>query len=227
MASSALALNPVNWNVSLSTTGQDVFWTSPTTLTLGFPEYDYSYEITKLNARVSILGDRDLLGELETTSGSGTTTSLPSVILEESLNEPTTGSSADIRIEIGADGFGRGSGTNVELGSFTIFRIQRVDLEATISVIGIPTGDYNRDGEVSVEDYQVWKTNFGSTVSLNADGNNNNRVDAADYSIWRDAFTSAGGSGSAAVVPEPAAAAFLVALVPALAVLRRRRTPRV
>jgi hypothetical protein len=221
-ASTASAANPVTWNVALSTTGQDVFWTSPTALTLGFPEYDWSYEITKLNAQVFLLGEQNLLGELETTSGAGTTTTLPAVLVDQSLSEPTTGSTADIVIGIDASGVGRASGTNIELGSVSIFRIQRVDLEATISVIGIPTGDYNRNGEVDLNDYQVWKANFGSTANLAADGNDDDRVDAADYVVWRDAFSSAGGGSVALSVPEPVTVAIFLAAAPALALLRRR-----
>lgn len=221
-ASTSIAVNPVTWNVALSTTGQDVFWTSPTALTLGFPEYDWSYEITKLDAQVFILGKQNLLGQLESTTGSGTSSVLPAVIVNESLSEPTTGSTADIRIEVDAAGLGRASGTNVELGSVGIFRIQRVDLAATISVIGIPDGDYNRDGAVTLADYDVWKSAFGSTANLNADGNNNNIVDTADYAIWRNAFNSSSGAGTVTPVPEPAFASCLVIAMAALAVSRRR-----
>ena len=221
-ASLSQAANPVTWNVALTTTGQDVFWTSPTALTLGFPEYDWSYAITKLNARV-LFSNVNLLGELEATTGSGTTTALPAVIVDESLSEPTTGSTADIRIEVDAGGFGRASGTNIELGSVAFIPISRVDLEATISVIGIPTGDYNRNGAVDLNDYHVWKASFGSTSDFAADGNDDNRVDAADYVIWRDAFSIAGEGSLAANVPEPAAAVLFIAAAPVLALVRRPR----
>ena len=222
-AASVWAINPVTWNVALSTTGQDVAWTSPTALTLGFAEYDWTYEITKATARVTLLGERNLLDLLEVTSGSGTTSTLPAVLADDTLEEPTTGSSADIRIEVDASGFGRASGTNIELGSLTIFRIQRVDLEATISAVGIPNGDYNRNGDVDLADFQVWKSNFGSTVDLKADGNKNNLVDAADYAIWRNAFSAAGGNAALAVVPEPSCAALFCGIVAALYVFSRSR----
>jgi hypothetical protein len=220
-ATTAYAVNPVTWNVALSTTGQDVFWTSPTALTLGFPEYDWSYEITRLDARV-LFSNVDLLDQLESTTGSGTTSTLPAVIVDESLSEPTTNSSADIRIEVDAAGFGRASGTNIVLGSVGFLRIQRVDLEATISVIGMPDGDYNRDGEVTLADYDLWKSDFGSIANLNADGNDNNVVDAADYAIWRDAFSLSAGAGAAMAVPEPAFIAHLVMAIAVVAVSRRR-----
>lgn len=227
-ATAAFAVNPAAWNVALSTTGQDVFWTSPTPLTLGYPEYDWSYEITRLDAQVSILGTQDLLGELESTSGFGTTTSLPAVIVDETLEEGTTGSTADIRIEVDANGFGRASGTNIELGSFAlIFRIQRVDLAATIRVIGIPSGDYDRDGEVTLADYGIWKSDFGSTSNLSADGNDDNVVDAADYAIWRDAFAQANGVGGVSVVPEPTLLTLLLSALSVAYLSRLRRALRV
>ena len=47
-------------------------------------------------------------------------------------------------------------------------------------------GDYDGNGTVGPEDYDVWKVAFGSTEDLAADGNGNEVVDAADYTIWRD-----------------------------------------
>jgi hypothetical protein len=199
------AANPVTWTVDISTTGEDVFWTSPTAITTGLPEYDYSYEITNLTASVPLFGDRDLLGLLDETSGSGTTTSFPFGVLEETLDEPTSGSSADIRVEVDSAGVGHASGTNIELGSFLGFPIRRVDLMATVSIIGIPAGDYNRDGEVDASDYAVWRADFGSSSKLSADGNNNNAVDAADYVIWRKnlSIDATSGLSLANTVPEP------------------------
>jgi hypothetical protein len=84
-------------------------------------------------------------------------------------------------------------------------------------------GDYNSDGIVNADDYNVWKQSFGSTANLAADGNHNNIVDAADYTIWRDHRTAgSGAAGSIAGVPEPAT----ICLLPWLAALLRRRNPR-
>jgi hypothetical protein len=49
-------------------------------------------------------------------------------------------------------------------------------------------GDYDGNGSVGSEDYTVWKSNFGNSVTAGsgADGNGNGVVDAADYTIWRD-----------------------------------------
>ena len=47
-------------------------------------------------------------------------------------------------------------------------------------------GDYDRNGIVEQNDYDVWESNFNSTIALNADGNGNGIVDAADFTVWRD-----------------------------------------
>ena len=59
-------------------------------------------------------------------------------------------------------------------------------------------GDYNGDQAVDVADYNLWKSSFGSTTDLRADGNHNGSVDAGDYTVWADHRT-APGSGSAAL----------------------------
>jgi hypothetical protein len=46
-------------------------------------------------------------------------------------------------------------------------------------------GDYDEDLKVDNLDYDVWRSNFGSTTVVNGDGNANGIVDAADYVLWR------------------------------------------
>lgn len=76
-----------------------------------------------------------------------------------------------------------------------------------------PPGDFDRDGEVTAEDYAVWKSAFGSTTELAADANKNNIVDAADYAVWRDRFATGAAAKSSTVVPEPSS---IVAVAAAL-----------
>lgn len=198
--------NPVTWDFDVFTTGDDVFWTSPSAITLGLPEYDWSYHVTEFTATIDLLGEFNLLSSLgENVSGMGTATDLPIVLFEQSVSEPQTGSSANLKIEVDTNGFGQVSATDVTLGSVSFLAVRRVDMKATVSIVGIPTGDYNRDGTVDAADFAIWQGDFGSTTNLNADGNDNLVVDAADFTIWRDNLNASapGLTGAGAATPEP------------------------
>jgi hypothetical protein len=85
-------------------------------------------------------------------------------------------------------------------------------------VIQIP-GDYNLDGTVGPDDYDLWKADYGETGDQNADGNNDLIVNAADYTVWRDNLgdTLLGGAGSVAAVPEPTALTIILVGLAAIA----------
>ncbi len=95
-------------------------------------------------------------------------------------------------------------------------------------------GDYDLNGTVNALDYTIWRQNFGSTTSLNADGNLNGVADAADYVMWRNnlglSLPGAGGGTAKLVlggaVPEPAAAVLFVCGAAFLAVIQRGRARR-
>jgi len=83
-------------------------------------------------------------------------------------------------------------------------------------------GDYNSDDVVDAQDYDAWKSAFG-TASAAADGNGDGIVDAADYSVWRDNLgAGAAGAGATATVPEPAHTIPLAVVVASIAGCRRR-----
>jgi hypothetical protein len=83
--------------------------------------------------------------------------------------------------------------------------------EVTLS-LPLP-GDYNGNGTVGPEDYNLWKSSFGSTTDLAADGNGNGSIDSGDYDVWKSNFGSHAGSGASAnaAVPEPATLVLLLA----------------
>ena len=105
------------------------------------------------------------------------------------------------------------------------------DILAPFQVVPAIPGDYDGNGIVGPEDYDVWKSNFGSTVNLAADGNH--VIDAADYSVWRDKVgatlgTSGGSAGplpSHAGVPEPSALPLVVTGTLAMCFRRRADAP--
>ncbi|MCA9189173.1 MAG: hypothetical protein KDA99_26290, partial [Planctomycetales bacterium] len=70
-------------------------------------------------------------------------------------------------------------------------------------------------------DYTVWKDNFGSSTSLDADGNGNGTIDAADYTVWKDNFGNSAGTVTFNVVPEPSTVVVAAMMLPML--LRRKR----
>ena len=74
-------------------------------------------------------------------------------------------------------------------------------------------GDYDGNGLVNAQDYQIWRAAYGTTTTA-ADGNRNGIVDAGDYLIWRKQLAPvAGGTGVEAItaaIPEPGSSALVV-----------------
>ncbi|MEX2168561.1 MAG: hypothetical protein WD851_04585 [Pirellulales bacterium] len=99
-------------------------------------------------------------------------------------------------------------------------------------------GDYNGDGTVNAADYAVWRDNLGASGtpgSVFGDGTSDDLlgtpdgdVDQFDYGFWMSRFgTEVMGSGSSsvtAVVPEPAMATLLLAVMLFLPALIRFRS---
>jgi hypothetical protein len=72
-------------------------------------------------------------------------------------------------------------------------------------------GDYNHDGDVDSADYEVWKSQFGMSGELSADGNGDGIVNAADYTLWRNNLPNGPASCQDSMsVPEPTAIGLVV-----------------
>jgi hypothetical protein len=91
-------------------------------------------------------------------------------------------------------------------------------------------GDYDGNGSVGPEDYELWKITYGEAIEpgADADGNRNGRIDVGDYTVWRDNLAGPGGGALAGVVgaaaPEPHSIALgLLAAGAAVALPGRRR----
>jgi hypothetical protein len=84
-------------------------------------------------------------------------------------------------------------------------------------------GDYDGNGVVEINDYLIWRQEFGlSGTGLSSDGNGNSTVDAADYVVWRDNFVAMASSLAAPPVPEPSTLVGAGLLLSSLGVRRRR-----
>jgi hypothetical protein len=236
MSATSWAVNPAQWQIAEQVNRIDSTktWTSPTAIDLGRMLWRYDFEITKVTGTVNVpfIGDitQDITDSLDPAirMGSGQTTNLPAVLLDDAIADPSTGTTADLFVEITSAGFGRAVFSNISLGSvavpiFGTRPIQRVNVEATINVIGYNFGDYDLNGVINASDYAVWKQAFGGASATGfADGNRDGVVNAADYTVWRDAFAGSGGGGAAAgVVPEPAACWLALAALTTFLGLRR------
>jgi hypothetical protein len=90
-----------------------------------------------------------------------------------------------------------------------------------INKAALLAGDYDHNDVVDAADWTLWKTTFGSTTQLAAEGNGDGIVNAADYTVWRDHFgQSASGISSASGVPEPPSFALLLAAVLLLCIVK-------
>lgn len=67
------------------------------------------------------------------------------------------------------------------------------------------TGDYNCNGGIDTDDYDLWRETFGSTTMFAADGNGDGVVDSADYIVWRNRYLTEPEAGDELLVavPEP------------------------
>ena len=75
-------------------------------------------------------------------------------------------------------------------------------------------------------DFQSWRSQYGKNTGwIPADGNGDGVVDTADYIFWRQHQSGGSGTGSAAVIPEPACTALVVSGV-LMGLSYTRRRPR-
>ena len=97
----------------------------------------------------------------------------------------------------------------------------RMEIDS-IETAGPPiVGDFDRDGDVDLDDYTQWTGAVGTAQNfrVTTDANGDGYSDAADYTIWRDAYEAA---LSEAQIPEPSSAVLaLLAMVCAARVIRR------
>ncbi|MFA9476829.1 PEP-CTERM sorting domain-containing protein [Phycisphaerales bacterium AB-hyl4] len=138
---------PASWSTgTLETSDEDVLWTSPTAVELGFPSYTYDYEITTLSVYADLTGtglaftwlSAINLGLVDSGDlvGGGTLAGLPGDIINQSFDAGSGGLSvvADVLIFVDENGYGQAELTNIQFGN----AIQAVRFGADINMIPIP-----------------------------------------------------------------------------------------
>jgi hypothetical protein len=87
-------------------------------------------------------------------------------------------------------------------------------------------GDFDGDGDVDGADFVIWQTNYPADDShtlATGDADGDTDVDGADFAKWKDNFPHSPAPG-VAPVPEPAAWILMALTLPALGLLRKKRS---
>ena len=125
----------------------------------------------------------------------------------------------------GGEGQNPGSGSTASLQFTTSGLAWAV---ATPNTTPLLAGDFNGNGTVDNNDFNVWRANFGIQIGAGGpqgDANLDGAVDAADYVIWRKSFDAGSGASLGRTeVPEPSTwVAILITHAALTGMLRIRR----
>ncbi|MCH8839525.1 MAG: hypothetical protein IH831_02375 [Planctomycetes bacterium] len=218
--------NPASWSISEGTNGEDVFWTSPTAVDVGFPRYGTTFDFTRVEVFAGFLSV-DVTDQLPASSGTTVTGSLPVTLTNGTFDDPTSGTSATVDISIDPNGFGQASITDVTLGTIVIIipiNITRIEVDADISVQGVVPGDFDGNLGVDLTDLGLWESSYG--VDAGADTDFNGVSDGLDFLDWQRFLGSdfSLGTVSTILVPEPTTQLIAVGLL-LLCLSRSHRTP--
>ena len=221
-----LADNPASWGISEQTMGEDVFWTSPTAVDVGFPLYEATYEITRVEAFAGGIGF-DVTDQIPQASGTVLSPSLPITLLQETVSDPISGTSATVEIGVNSVGLGQASITDVVLGQVTVIipiSITRIEVDANLSILGAFPGDTDGDG-VDAEDYFTIRDNMNSTVSgrIFGDVTGDGLVSLDDFLEWKNNAPVQALAAAGYAIPEPTTLGLLTTLGLGMCRCRTRR----
>lgn len=205
VSTAAFAQPDETWNFDLSTSGEDVFYTSPTAVDPTADQFDLTYEITTIE--VTVLGGVvvDVTDELPPGFDSGFLTEdapLPVTIFNETIVYPADGPvgfAGTIQLGLDAAGFGVVSITDVTLGQVEVdnplFPIGpptiMVDIEevrvagiVTATAVDLPVGDINRDRIVDSADLNLLLSNWDCSPNCGSkDLSGDGQVGAQDLNL--------------------------------------------
>ena len=184
-----------HWEFSENTNGNNVYWTSSTSVDPSADQYEFTYEITYVAVDIvflgQIIGPNDVTSEIdpEFLFGTGLVDGpTPIVMMDEALEADADGDNeidvaANIFMQINGKGFGQFNVTEVFLGDVMVempwpFGWQNVDIDRiymdgymdiTPIIIECPE-DTNGDGNVNVSDILAAIGNWGGSGDGDVDG---------------------------------------------------------
>jgi hypothetical protein len=109
-------------------------------------------------------------------------------------------------------------------GEFDEIRMGESWADVAVATQTLESADFDGDSDVDGADFLTWQRGVGlasGATPSQGDANSDEAIDASDLAIWKAQFGTAGLSGAADAVPEPASAAMIV--IALLALLRRSR----
>jgi len=188
--------DPVTWTFDESTSGEDVFWTSPTAVRPDAAEFFGEYELTGVWVTVLVWGVpvefevTDLVPPEYLSGADSTAGPAPLVLFDESVvypeppEEPAI--AAHILIGLDAGGYGYMEATDIVLGEidlgFGSVQVKTLRMAGKITVTAIGTykpSDVTGDGVVDVLDLLAVLAAWG-TSDPDADVNDDGIVDVLD-----------------------------------------------
>jgi hypothetical protein len=145
----AVTVNPANWTfiLDVNDASQGASWTSSDSVETGFPQYDYTWELTEAKLLVDfptlpVNQWVPVLSGITDPNGSGTEYELPFDILNPKDIEPE-GITADIYLSVDENGYGQASMTNIVFGQLYsevlgTGDVEGILVEGNFSVTGVP-----------------------------------------------------------------------------------------
>ena len=200
---SVTSAQSVHWEFSENTNGNNVYWTSSTSVDPNADQYEFTYEITYVAVDIvfmgQIIGPNDVTGEIDPDFLFGTGLvdgPTPIVMMDEALEADADGDdeidvAANIFMQINGNGFGQFNVTEVFLGDVMIempwpigwqnVDIDRIYMDGYMNITPLSNpcpADTNSDGMIDVEDVLATIANWGG--SGEGDVNGDGVVDVAD-----------------------------------------------